>query len=244
MNNLNLNDQPSAAPGEDERQMPLSFEDGKESITVAAGASRRRFGFGTMLFTGVAIAAVGSLFTMRAIGRAGASPTVGTEAETLVDKFLTEREGKADTGLGMSLLDVDGLTRNRIPTEELKKNPFILMGEEMVLQVSTPSHAMKIDMSTSSAEDGNRSRNLGWDAMCASAAAMAHVQSAMVSSNPANSMAHVNGQVLRIGETLTVNGSNVVFTIKEITKDGIVLRAWNDDLQREATFRIAVGGAN
>jgi len=103
---------------------------------------------------------------------------------------------------------------------------------------------MKIDMPTSSPEDGNRSRNLGWDAMCATAAAQAHVQSAMVSSNPANSMAHVNGQVLRVGETLTVNGSNIVFTIKEITKDGIVLRAWNEDLQREATFRVAVGGAN
>lgn len=245
MNNPNSNEHTSAMPGEDERQMPLSFEDGKESITVAAGSSRRRFGFGTVLFTSVAVIAVVSLFSMRAIGRASASPGAGSDAETLVDKFLTEREGKSEGAFGSALLDVDGLTRNRIPAEELKKNPFILVGEEMVLQVNTaPGTAMRIDMPTSSQDDGNRSRNLGWDSMCAVAAAQAHVQSAMVSSNPANSMAHVNGQVLRVGETLTVNGSNIVFTIKEITKDGIVLRAWNDDLQREATFRIAVGGAN
>ena len=68
------------------------------------------------------------------------------------------------------------------------------------------------------------------------------MQSSMVSSNPANSMAHVNGQVLRVGETLSINGSTVVFTISEITKDGIVLRAWNEDLQREAIFRVIVGG--
>jgi hypothetical protein len=33
-----------------------------------------------------------------------------------------------------------------------------------------------------------------------------------------------------------------VFTIKEVTKDGIVLRAWNEELQREALFRVTMGG--
>ena len=92
-------------------------------------------------------------------------------------------------------------------------------------------------------EDPRPARGLGWDSMCAAAASAVHVQSAMVSSNPANSMAHVNGQVLRVGETLAINGSSVVFTIKEVTKDGIVLRAWSDELQREALFRVTVGGA-
>jgi hypothetical protein len=45
-----------------------------------------------------------------------------------------------------------------------------------------------------------------------------------------------------VGETLAISGSNIVFTIKEVAKDGIVLRAWNEELQREALFRVTMGG--
>jgi len=193
MTNHNSNDLSTGSPADEDRQMP----------------GRKRLGFGAMLFGSVAAIAVVSLFSMRAIGRAGAATPAESESEALVDKFLTEREGKSDQALGSALLDVDGSMRTRIPTEDLKKP-----------------------------------RNSTWDALCAAAARAAHVQSAMVSSNPANSMAHVNGQVLRVGETLSINGSTVVFTITEITKDGILLRAWNEDLQREAVFRVAVGKGN
>lgn len=246
MNPVTNNDKqsPGNAPGgDDQMSIPLSFEDGKEAITVAQGSSRRRLGFGALLFTSVAAIAVISLFSMRAIGRAGAAPTVVSDAESLVEKFLNEREGKQGQSLSGGLLDVDGTLKTRIPTEELKKNPFILIGEEMVLSVR-PSHAMKVVAEGEKPpvdESPLGLRGSNWDALCAAAAAAVRVQSAMVSSNPSNSMAHINGQVLRIGETVTVNGSTAVFTIKEITKDGVLLRAWSDDLQREATFRVPVG---
>ena len=246
---MNLNTSNSGTnglPGDEDRQMPLSFEDGKEAITVAPGSGRKRLGFGAMLFGSVAVIAVVSLFSMRAIGRAGAATPAETESEALVDKFLTEREGKSEQALGSALLDVDGTMRTRIPTEDLKKNPFILMGEDPG-SGSGPSKAMKVDgteTAPSPEPDMISPRNSTWDALCAAAARAAHVQSAMVSSNPANSMAHVNGQVLRVGETLSINGSTIVFTITEITKDGILLRAWNEDLQREAVFRVAVGKGN
>ena len=246
MTNHNSNDLSTGSPADEDRQMPLSFEDGKEAITVAPGSGRKRLGFGAMLFGSVAVIAVVSLFSMRAIGRAGAATPAETESEALVDKFLTEREGKSEQALGSALLDVDGTMRTRIPTEDLKKNPFILMGEDPG-SGSGPSKAMKVDGTETPSgpePDMISPRNSTWDALCAAAARAAHVQSAMVSSNPANSMAHVNGQVLRVGETLSINGSTVVFTISEITKDGILLRAWNEDLQREAVFRVAVGKGN
>jgi hypothetical protein len=246
MTNHNSNDLSTGSPADEDRQMPLSFEDGKEAITVAPGSGRKRLGFGAMLFGSVAVIAVVSLFSMRAIGRAGAAAPAETESEALVDKFLTEREGKSEQALGSALLDVDGSMRTRIPTEDLKKNPFILMGEDPG-SGSGPSKAMKVDGTETAPgpePDMISPRNSTWDALCAAAARAAHVQSAMVSSNPANSMAHVNGQVLRVGETLSINGSTVVFTITEITKDGILLRAWNEDLQREAVFRVAVGKGN
>ena len=248
---MNLNpssDHQHGLPGDDEpRTMPLSFEDGKESITVAAGASRRRFGFGAVLFTGVAAIAVVSLFSMRAIGRAGAANVVESEAASLVDSFLKEREGKSDAGLKADLLDADGYMKLQIARDDLQKNPFIIPGEDALIVRPAGPGPQKIESAGAPApvasEDPRPARGLGWDSMCAAAASAVHVQSAMVSSNPSNSMAHVNGQVLRVGETLAINGSSVVFTIKEVTKDGIVLRAWSDELQREALFRVTVGGA-
>jgi len=245
---MNLNtshNAPNGVPDDEERQMPLSFEDGKESITVAAGSGRRKLGFGAMLFGGVAAIAVVSLFSMRAIGRAGAADIPPSEAGALVDTFLKEREGRKDEALRADLLDADGYMKLQIARDELHKNPFIIPGEEMVLQVKPSGTATKVESPTATpdAEDPRPQRGIGWEASCAAAAGMVQVQSAMVSSNPANSMAFVNGQVLRVGETLTINGSNIVFTIKEVAKDGIMLRAWNEEIQREALFRVTVGGS-
>jgi len=244
--NLNANNNgPNGLPGDEERQMPLSFEDGKEAITVAPGSGKKKLGFGAMLFGGVALIAVVSLFSMRAIGRAGAADLPPSEAGALVDTFLKEREGRKDEALRADLLDADGYMRMQIARDELHKNPFIIPGEEMVLQVKPSVNATKVDSPSAApaAEDPRPQRGIGWEASCAAAAGMVQVQSAMVSSNPSNSMAFVNGQVLRVGETLTINGSNIMFTIKEVAKDGILLRAWNEELQREALFRVTVGTA-
>ncbi|MEY3027561.1 MAG: hypothetical protein ACO31E_06925 [Phycisphaerales bacterium] len=245
--NLNPNSDQHAGnlPGDDEaRTMPLSFEDGTDAITVAPGAGRKRFGFGAVLFTSVAAIALVSLFSMRAIGRAGAAEIPPSEASTLVDSFLKEREGKGGVDLKADLLDADGYMKLQISREELQKNPFILMGEELVLQVVPGNNAVKVETSAPKFEDPRPARGMTWDAACSAAASSVHVQSAMVSSNPLNSMAHVNGQVLRVGETLAITGSNVVFTITEVHNDGIVLRAWNEELQREAKFRVVIGGAS
>ena len=245
---MNLNTSNSGTnglPGDEDRQMPLSFEDGKEAITVAPGSGKKKLGFGAMLFGGVALIAVVSLFSMRAIGRAGAADLPPSEAGALVDTFLKEREGRKDEALRADLLDADGYMRMQIARDELHKNPFIIPGEEMVLQVKPSVNATKVDSPSAApaAEDPRPQRGIGWEASCAAAAGMVQVQSAMVSSNPSNSMAFVNGQVLRVGETLTINGSNIMFTIKEVAKDGILLRAWNEELQREALFRVTVGTA-
>jgi len=245
MTNHNSNDLSTGSPADEDRQMPLSFEDGKEAITVAPGSGKKKLGFGAMLFGGVALIAVVSLFSMRAIGRAGAADLPPSEAGALVDTFLKEREGRKDEALRADLLDADGYMRMQIARDELHKNPFIIPGEEMVLQVKPSVNATKVDSPSAApaAEDPRPQRGIGWEASCAAAAGMVQVQSAMVSSNPSNSMAFVNGQVLRVGETLTINGSNIMFTIKEVAKDGILLRAWNEELQREALFRVTVGTA-
>jgi len=244
--NLNANSNgPNGLPGDEERQMPLSFEDGKEAITVAPGSGKKKLGFGAMLFGGVALIAVVSLFSMRAIGRAGAADLPPSEAGALVDTFLKEREGRKEEALRADLLDADGYMRMQIARDELHKNPFIIPGEEMVLQVKPSVNATKVDSPSAApaADDPRPQRGIGWESSCAAAAGMVQVQSAMVSSNPSNSMAFVNGQVLRVGETLTINGSNIMFTIKEVAKDGILLRACNEELQREALFRVTVGTA-
>jgi len=236
--NTNINDASSMADDEP-RSIPLSFEDGKEAITVAAGTSRRRLGFGAMLFTGVAAIAVVSLFSMRAIGRASASTTPPSEAEALITTWLKDREGKSESKCDP--LQPDTYNKFQIPREQLVKNPFILAGEEMVLR-SAPATATKVESKSNSNSNDERTfvRSASWEQTAAAAAGTIRVQSAMVSSIAANSMAHINGQVLRVGETLSIDGANMMFTVKEVTPDGVVLRTYSDELQREALFKILV----
>lgn len=234
--NTHINDASSGADDEP-RSIPLSFEDGKEAITVAAGASRRRLGFGAMLFTGVAAIAVVSLFSMRAIGRASATTTPPSEAEALIATWLKDREGKSESKCDP--LQPDTYNKFQIPREQLVKNPFILAGEEMVLR-SASSTATKIESKTNTNDDRPIVRSASWEQNAAAAAGTIRVQSAMVSSIAANSMAHINGQVLRVGETLSIDGANMMFTVKEVTPDGVVLRTYSDELQREALFKILV----
>ena len=53
-------------------------------------------------------------------------------------------------------------------------------------------------------------------------------------------MAHVNGQVLRMGDTIAVPNTTVLYEIVEIDSDGIVLRAENADLSHERLVRLLV----
>lgn len=228
---------------EEARQMPLSFDDGGESLSLPTATRRRRPGVGAVVFGAVAVVAAASLFSMRAIGRAGAAENAPSEAGKLVETFLKERSqakaGKPDAKL--DLLDTEGVTALQIAKEDLHKDPFVLAGEiGLVAGGEQATGAGDGPGPAQPAPDRTEAMRLAWEAAVDEGAAEIQVQSCLRSSNAANSMAHVNGQVLRTGDTIAVPNTAILYEIVEIDSDGIVLRAENADLSHERLVRLLV----
>lgn len=226
------------ADGEEERSMPLSFEDGAESLSVAGGGSRRRFGFGTLAFAGAAAIAVASLLSMRAIGRAGASDAPPSDAGLLVESFLKEQAArKGDAAKQDGLLDAEGYAQLQISRDDLQKNPFVLLSEEPKLEGVAPGGAAAARVV---ADDPDAARRAEWDAAVDEGFANVKVQSTMLSSRAEACMATVNSQVYRTGDAVVVPKATVRFTVHLIEADGVTLRAFDAALGRERLQKFLV----
>lgn len=225
---------------DEERTMPLSFEDGGESLSVAGGGSRRRFGFGTLIFAGAAAIAVASLFSMRAIGRAGATELANSDAGMLVETFLKERANrKADESKKDGLLDADGYAQLQIARDDLQKNPFVLTGEQPRVEGIVASDGGGGAV-VEPAQDPNAARIAEWEEAVAASLENVRVVSTMLSSRPDAGMANVNGAVYRTGDAVLVPKATVRLTIHKIEADGVTLRAFDASLGRERLQKVLV----
>ena len=227
-------------PFDDEaRSIPLSFEESAESITVAPGAARRRYGFGTMAFASVAVVAIVSLFSMRAIGHATASTDAPTDAGKMVDEFLLR--GPVNTSvnpLGQDPLFMDAMTV-RIERDELTKDPFVFIGEELAIAPTDPVTGVRETV----AEDPAARRALrleGWNAVVDAGAADLHAQSVLVTSRAASSIANVNGKVLVIGSLIASQSTGIQYSVAAIAADGVTFRAFDVELGCERFIKVLV----
>ncbi len=226
---------------EEPRSVPLSFEDGAEALNVASGGSTKRFGFGAMVFTGAVVLAGASLYSMRAIGRAGAAEPVISEAGKLVEVFLKERDGRAaDAKRQGDLLDTESYARFQISTDDLAKNPFVLIGEEPSITGATPGSSIVATSDPERAASMAKARADSWIALVDAGAAGLRAQSVLISSKSENSLAHINGQMLRLGDSVALPDTAIIYDITEIAGDGVVFRAYNADLKCERLVKILV----
>ena len=220
------------------RTMPLSFEETGESINVVAGGSQRRFGFGTMVFASVGVVAVVSLFSMRAIGHADAADSTQSEAGKLVMDFLKEaRPNPNGATAPIDLLDADVYAELRISREELSKDPFIIIGETVVVAPGAtvdPSRPAEQLVNTRDAQIE------GWNAIVDAGTSELRVQSALVSGRAGTSIANVNGKVLRMGESVISERTGISFEVALIEQNGVTFRATNADLGVERTVMVLV----
>jgi hypothetical protein len=226
------------ADGEEERTMPLSFEDGAESLSVAGGGSRRRFGFGTLAFAGAAAVAVASLFSMRAIGRAGASDAPTSDAGLLVESFLKEQAArKGDAAKSDALLGAENYAHLQISRDDLQKNPFVLLAEEPKIEGVEPGDATPARVV---AEDPRVARVAEWEQAVVASYEQVKVQSTMLSSRADACLATINSQVYRTGDAVLVPKATVRLTVHLIEADGVTLRAFDAALGCEKLQKFLV----
>lgn len=223
---------------DEERSMPLSFEESNEAITVAPGAARRRFGFGTMMFASVAVVAIVSLFSMRAIGHADASDATPTEAGALVKSYF---EANSSSGITVPA-DKDPLFMDpvtvRVERDELAKDPFLFVGEDAA--IAPNSTGVVTNLANESSESKHARLMEGWYAICDAGSAELRVQSVLVSARAESSMANVNGKVLQLGGSTTAVVTGVSYTVSAIEADGVTFRAWNPELNCERLLKVPV----
>lgn len=235
---------------DEEQQMPLSYTDtdGADNLTIATGGSRRRLGFGVMLFlVFLAIAAV-SLYVMRSIG-SSSGVAAPSDANKLVETFLTERTKTPEVKLPPDLLNTDGYTALQVKTEELRKNPFVLAG---VPQPERPASTALITPTTTAAtgeqpqapvaapRDDRGQRAAQWAGEVDKAVAGIKLGSTLIGATPAGSMVSVNGRVLRVGDRLDLAKPTMTFVVTEITTEGAGFMARNEAIGAERTVFVRV----
>lgn len=240
----------SFQPVDDEQQMPMSYTDADagDNLTIATGGSRRRLGFGVMLFlVFLAIAAV-SLYVMRSIGSSGgvAPPS---DANKMVETFLTERAKAAEVKLPPDLLNTDGYTALQVKAEELRKNPFVLSGvpqperpvSTALITPTTPAPTGEQPAAPVAApRDDRGQRAAQWATEVDKAAAAIKLGSTLIGATPAGSMVSVNGRVLRVGDKLDLAKPAMSFVVTEITTEGAGFIARNEAIGAERTVFVRV----
>ncbi|MFM7260818.1 MAG: hypothetical protein ACKO3W_09470 [bacterium] len=230
---------------DEDRTMPLSFEESGEALNVASGPNRRRFGFGAMLFAGIAAVAVVSLFSMRTIARSGAAELPQSDAGMLVETFLKEQgTSKAGGGLPADLLDSDAYASLRIEKDELSKDPFILAGEQAVVNNAADSGAPRMAASPTETPEQRRTAQIeGWNAIVDAGTMELRVQSVMYSAR-GTSVASVNGKLLKVGDVLTTVKTGLDYRVDAISQGAVRFRARHAEFGVERTIEVSVKGNN
>ncbi|MSR42017.1 MAG: hypothetical protein EXS10_08995 [Phycisphaerales bacterium] len=211
-----------------------------EGMTITASAARRRFKFSTLALVGAASASLVCLWSMRAVGRAGAA-TAPTEAGKVVESFLKERAASLNpqAPVDISLLAAGSL----LPAEMLRKNPFVLDGVAQVGVVPTDIIDSGAAAAVTRAEPrvDQRVRALArWQDEVDRAASTIQVDMTLVSSRAGSNLVSVNGHSMRLGDEFGVDSSEVVFTVHQVDTESATFRAYHDELKHERLVTVPV----
>ncbi|MBI1304296.1 MAG: hypothetical protein GC172_11005 [Phycisphaera sp.] len=223
--------------------------DAHGDFTVTTGSTRRRFGFAFLVLLAVVIAAVASLWSMRAIGLGAADSITQSEAGQLVESFLKERApgatasaAKASAGASEPVA-LEAPRELRIPRKLLTRNPFApSLAAAAPIDPARPAEpASAADAAAEAEAAAVQERELRiseWEALVDEGARDFLIQSTLVAANPAASLVNMNGGVYRVGEVVMFPDHPVRYEILSVALDAITLRAANAELNAERLLRL------
>lgn len=224
----------SPMPAEAEASGLPATEELAPSLDVSFVAPRRRLGFGTLVLAATACVSALSLYTMRIVGTAGADAGA-TEAGMLVESFLKERGGRTEQAGGRTdLLDPEASARLQVPADEVARNPFVLAhaGGGASFEASDPS------MPEVEPVDPMAEATAVWNMNAEAGIAEIRLESVMVSSRRGQSIASINGRVMREGEMVSAPGVGMEYRLRAVEIGAVVLEARDEALATRRLFRI------
>jgi len=204
---------------EDDKTMPLGTGEMNEDAVLdplAGAGEARRFRSGSFIIVIVVVIACGGLFFMRKLSHVAAATDTKNDMEKTIDTYLSGRKtvkgSQADPLAVLSASYVD----KHVPLEAVKSNPFILPGEGEVETPIVPQASGETSEQAMARARANRQKDID------TAAGRLVVKSIIMSTNP---LANISGTIVRVGDELDPEGSDVIFRVGAITADGITLIA-------------------
>jgi hypothetical protein len=196
----------------------------------------------------VVVAAVASLWSMRAIGLAAADSITPSEAGQLVEAFLKERTPMAASGEQTQLassasIAIDAPRELRIPRKLLTRNPFEMrlagLAQPGSAEAATPKAPADTAAEAAAAAATERELRISeWESLVDEGARDFLIQSTLVAANPTASLVNMNGGVYRVGEVVMFPDHPVRYEIVSVALDAITLRAANEQLNAERVLRL------
>lgn len=214
-----------------------------DDLTVGSAASGRRVGSGLVLFTLLGVAAVASLWSMRAIGRAAADAPQQTEAGRLVESYLRERSGDArpsDSGLAAESLPIGDASELQIPREHLARDPFASPWSGAAVVATGEGLAEETVVAPATAAVDREARIAAWQTAVDEGAHDFMVESVLIAADPKMSIVSMNGGVFRVGEHVMFPDRPIRFEIVSVEHDAVMLLARNDELELERMVKLVL----
>jgi hypothetical protein len=209
---------------DDDKTMPLGVGDASaedQALDPLAGTGEaRRFKTGSILIVVVVAIACGGLWFMRSLSHVSAATSGKSEAEQTIEEFLVQRDSKGNPkngGNSSAVLEVlrDSYIDRQVPLEDVQKDPFLLPGEGEIGPVGPIDTGESTDKVLAKARVARQQE-------IAAAAERLELKSVMMASQP---LANVSGMLVREGDELSPEGSEVVFRVQKIESDSMLLLA-------------------
>jgi hypothetical protein len=202
---------------DEERTMPLGVGDtGGDDLTaldpLAGAGESRRFRSGSMLLIAVVVIACGGLWFMRTLSRVSGISGAKSDIELTIDSYLApKRPGTGSDPNVLKVLSTSYIER-QVPLDSVKSNPFVLPGE------NEPKHTEVIRGTDPEAVMARARAERQKDIETATERLV--VKSIIMSAQP---LANISGTIVREGDELVPDGSDVTFRVQSITRDTVTL---------------------
>lgn len=176
---------------------------------------RRKIKTGTILLLLVIVIGGGGLWAMRTVAHVGAAEAGSTDTDTTLDRYLAQQQDGADTARNdtdvLRVLGEDYGERTVALTELAHQNPFALDGSDDQNQ-TTPTNP-EATWSELQAERVTAIKAAG---------AKMVLKSVMTGFN---SLANIDGHIVRLGETFTTDLEGVDFRLTTVEDNRVTLVA-------------------
>ncbi len=208
----------------DDKSMPLGVGDMSAEDQVldplAGTGESRRFNAGSIIIVVVVAIACGGLWFMRSLSHVSTASAAKTDAEQDIEDFLGQRDSKGnpkggDGKAGVLQVLSSSYTGLQVPLESVKSNPFILPGEDGTKSTGPVFTGDSPEQAMARARE-QRQKDF------ATAFERLTLKSIIMSSQP---LANISGMIVRQGDVLSPENSDVTFRVERISNDSVMLIA-------------------